>query len=550
MSTQTLRERIGVTPQDQDLRLRWVNLTTQDADVIRKAGEILKPHADDIVRKFYDHSAQFPDWAAKVTESKSVRSTLEGAQKAYFLRVLEARFDGDYFEHRLKVGQVHARLNVEPRWNVGNYALYGQLVFPILATKMKGKDLVAAIVALNKVFILDASLAVETYISEGVLEQLVELHDTLGTPLRELGDSVGQVDAASREIANAIQEIARGATSQTESISTVNTEMKELSESSVAVETASAKQLTSIQSAAASTRQVQDALKRVSEASDAASARGSASLTAASEGTDAVKQTIDAMRVMREAVMQTASEIQELGRQGSQIGAIVQVIEDIAAQTNLLALNAAIEAARAGEQGRGFAVVAENVRSLAERTAVATKEIAGLIGGVQQGTERAVKAMEKSISDVESGAARAEAAGGALERIVEAVTQVTGQITEITRAATSVESSAGSLSTVLDEVTSLAERSSSLASAMTASNQRVGLAVTDASAIAEESAAASEQVSASVEEVSAQITEIARQSQQLASTTTALATFIARFGNLAHNAKGDRFVLEQARKAA
>jgi methyl-accepting chemotaxis protein len=526
-----------------------VALGDRDAQLIRAAAPILTPHADDIVRKFYDHSATFPEWTAKVAESRSQRSILEGAQKAYFLRILEGRFDADYFEHRLSVGAVHARLNVEPRWNVGNYATYSELVFPLLAARLKGKDLVDTIVAFNKIFLLDATLAIETYISEGVLEKLVDIHDTLGAPLRDLGESVSQVDAASREIANAIQEIARGASSQTSSMTEVNSEMREVSRASSDVEQGATSQVAGAKSAAGSTAEVQDALRRVSAASSEAAAKGSLSLAAAADGRSAVGQTVDAMATIRATATRTSEQIRELGEQGAKIGDIVKVIDEIAAQTNLLALNAAIEAARAGEQGRGFAVVAENVRSLAERTAVATKEIAGLIAGVQSGTEKAVKAMDQSIADVETGAARAEAAGTALTKIVESVTEVNAEISQIATATASAEASGSNLSGSLKELETLAERSAELATQMSGASGRVLGSMSDASSVAEESAAASQQVSASVEEVSAQISEIARQAQQLSATTTELANFIARFGSLAHNSAGETFRLSEKKAA-
>jgi methyl-accepting chemotaxis protein len=93
------------------------------------------------------------------------------------------------------------------------------------------------------------------------------------------------------------------------------------------------------------------------------------------------------------------------------------VIDGIAFQTNILALNAAVEAARAGEQGRGFAVVAGEVRSLAQRSANAAKEIKGLIG---QSTER-----------VELGSQKVREAGEAMSEIVDAIRRVTQSMGEI-----------------------------------------------------------------------------------------------------------------------
>jgi methyl-accepting chemotaxis protein len=548
--SQRLTDRLSIDRADQALRLRWVGITEQETAAIRHAATLLRPHAKDIVKRFYDHASAFPEWQERVRMAGSNRDRFEAAQLDYLLRLLDARFDEEYFEHRLHVGATHARLHIEPRWNVGNYEIYGQLLFPILARKLKGQQLAETVTAFMKVFVLDASLAVETFISEGVLEKLVDIHDTLGQPLQNLGQNIAQVDTAAREIANAVSDVARGAASQTSTMSTLNSEIDALATASASVAEAAAEQSSALDDAVRATEAVRQALDRAREAAAAASERGDLSIAEAREGTEAVQQTVEAMAAIRETVRQTAEQVEDLGRQGSQIGAIVQVIDDIAAQTNLLALNAAIEAARAGEHGRGFAVVAENVRSLAERTAVATKEIAGLIAAVQNGTQRAVRAMEASIANVEEGSARAERAGTALGRIVQSAAAVREEIERISGAAASVETSVDTLADVLERVARLARGSSERAAEMTAAADRVRAAVSDASAVAQQSAAASQQVSASVEEIAAQVSEIAREVQSLAGSTAELAGFIARFGNLAHNSRGERFTLQPAVKAA
>jgi methyl-accepting chemotaxis protein len=159
------------------------------------------------------------------------------------------------------------------------------------------------------------------------------------------------------------------------------------------------------------------------------------------ELTSTVKQNADNARQANQLAM-TASDVAARG--GSVVGEVVQtmasindsskkvvdiisVIDGIAFQTNILALNAAVEAARAGEQGRGFAVVATEVRSLAQRSAAAAKEIKVLIGD--------------SVDKVDAGSKLVEQAGATMEEVVASVKRVTDIMGEITAA--SQEQSAG-----------------------------------------------------------------------------------------------------------
>ncbi len=160
-----------------------------------------------------------------------------------------------------------------------------------------------------------------------------------------------------------------------------------------------------------------------------------------------------------EVVGQVVSSMQHITDSSRKIADIIGVIDSIAFQTNILALNAAVEAARAGEQGRGFTVVAGEVRSLAQRSAEAAKEIKGLITA--------------SVESVESGSQQVGQAGQSMEEIVQGVRRVSDLIAEITASTSEQRDGIGQVNqavTNLDQMTqqnaALVEESSAAATAM------------------------------------------------------------------------------------
>ncbi len=174
-------------------------------------------------------------------------------------------------------------------------------------------------------------------------------------------------------------------------------------------------------------------------------------------GADVVKQAGASMGRVNGIAVRLKSDMSSLGQEAQSIGQVVGVINDIADQTNLLALNAAIEAARAGEAGRGFAVVADEVRKLAEKTMVATKEVESRIRAIQDAAGGNIRGMDQAVAAVAEANALAERSGEAILSIVGHADETSGQVQSIAASAEEQSAASEQISRAITEINQVAD---------------------------------------------------------------------------------------------
>jgi aerotaxis receptor len=193
-------------------------------------------------------------------------------------------------------------------------------------------------------------------------------------------------------------------------------------------------QASSLEETAASMEQLTSTVEHSANSAREAASLSKRAATVAREGNDAMGHVVSTM--------------DDISRSSSRIGEIIQVIEGISFQTNILALNAAVEAARAGEQGRGFAVVAAEVRSLAQRTSTAAKEIKVLI--------------DESAQKVSQGSQLVHSTGQTMNNMVGAVEQVNSLITDITSASNEQSMGIAQINQAVGQLDSVTQQNSAM----------------------------------------------------------------------------------------
>jgi methyl-accepting chemotaxis protein len=267
-------------------------------------------------------------------------------------------------------------------------------VLSLMALAMAATTVAMLWLARSIVKPLNAAVAVAESIARGDLAQKVEVRS---------GDEIGRLMQALRGTVEQLSSIV-GRIKQTSDM--VGTASRELVQGNTDLSSRTEEQASALEETSASMHQMTATVGQNAQNAKKANELAAQASSVAAKGGQVVKQAVGTMSGITEA--------------SKKIADIIGVIDGIAFQTNILALNAAVEAARAGEQGRGFAVVAAEVRSLAQRSAAAAKEIKDLI--------------TDSVAKVDAGSRQVNDAGHTMDEIVAAVKKVSGLVAEITAA--------------------------------------------------------------------------------------------------------------------
>lgn len=531
-----LVEEFGLDAKEREQRRQFIQLSPEDAAVLKDLSEFIQKHADRIAEEHYAHVGRFEEPYSLLTGRRELPKLLRG-QAEYFVDLFQGSYDEAYFERRLRLGKAYASMGMSPKWYVGAYAVYAGLLFPLLARRyiLRPRAFLRALLALTRVLNLDQQLAVDCYLDRvtaelrDVAERVTSSTAQVAQVSHDLSSIAQQAEAATHQITEAIHQLLQGADEQARSAAETQASVEQFTRAIEAIAQGAQEQVEAMAHSSQAMEQITEVLGRVRRNVTVSTQASGAAAQTARAGAQVVEKSIQGIGTIQVASDRVGQKVQEMSQHSAEIGRIVDVIDDIAAQTNLLALNAAIEAARAGEQGRGFAVVADEVRKLAERSSHSTHEIAELITAVQNSITEAIAARDEVATQVRQGIELAQQAGKALADILNVVETVNQQVQGIQAATGEMEQAMASMARAMNTVSAIVDQNRRTAEDLASGSMQICRAVDGIAHISQANRAAVENVSAGTEQIDQQIRDLAISARDLAETAQELYDSVVGF---------------------
>lgn len=472
-------------------------------EVRKKLDEIIvQPKAKELLKELDGYQEKYLEFAELVFEEKR-ENNIEGYTKLLSTQGIEiaTKFDDkiaeltEYQQKLLDVGNEETTKKVNTIVKVvvalGVFALLAGIIIAFYISRIISKPLINISSAAEKISAGD--LTVEE-ISVKNKDEIGELAIAFNRMAQNLRDMIQHVGFNAEQVAASAEQL-------TASAEQSNYATKQIAETMQGVAVGIDKQVHSVEETSETINEMTIGIQQIANNAQNVSAQSYEASEKAANGGQSIKSAVQQMNSINSTFNELAEVIKGLGIRSGEIGKILEVITGIAGQTNLLALNAAIEAARAGEHGRGFAVVADEVRKLAEQSAVSAQQISHLISSIQEETQKAVETMETATSEVLIGIETVNMSGKSFEQIEESVNEVTTQIQEV----------------------------SSAVQQIAAASEQIVSSVQLISEVAESSASGTQEVSASTEEQLASMEEISSSSRSLADMAEELQSLISKF---------------------
>lgn len=387
-------------------RLAFVGFNESHREALVKFLPFLERELPAVIEEFYGNIARWPSLAAMFNGAEAT-SRAGRAQTAHWQSLFSGRFDNEYVASVTRIGLMHSKIGLDPRWYIGGYSFILQRVFDLAARSM-GKSLsptnasrtAQLCASINLAAMIDMDLAISGYISENKTAYDAKLETLAQDFQNQVAGLVDQLGVASHELESSARSMSETTGQANERAMTV----------AAAAEQASA----GVQTVASAAEELSASIQMLAE-------QVAQSSTTTKRAVDDAEKTDRIVRALDEAA--------------ERIGTVIGMIGQIAGKTNMLALNASIEAARAGEAGKAFEVVAAEVKALASQTERMTEEVEDQIRQIQDATREAVSGLSAITGTIGEVATIAGVIAGAVNQQNSATAEISRNIQQTAQAA-------------------------------------------------------------------------------------------------------------------